>query len=75
MGNSWKGIDDEVLAQCEELIMGFTGMPRKEFEVKNVQINDEGDYVRTIVCGNVSYISLSYIYSLFTYLIFIITYY
>ena len=59
MGNCWKGINDELLAQCEEQIMALTGLPRTDFDVKNVQINEQGDYARTILCGNVLYISLN----------------
>ena len=54
MGNCWKGISDERLAESEQRIIGLTGMKLEDFELTNVIINEQGDYARTIRCGNVS---------------------
>lgn len=40
MGNCWKGVSDERLAESELKIMALTGIPKEEFEIFNVKINE-----------------------------------
>ena len=52
MGNSWKGISDEKLDLYEKQIFTFSGLSEDEFEIKNVIIDEQGNFIRTVTCGN-----------------------
>jgi pimeloyl-ACP methyl ester carboxylesterase len=48
MGNFWKGVSDEKLQEAERRIFSYSGLSYDEFKITNVQIDDKGNYVRTI---------------------------
>ena len=48
MGNTWKGTSDEKLYEAEANMLKFTGLPIEDFDLQNVVIDDEGNYIRTI---------------------------
>jgi hypothetical protein len=59
MGNVWTGTCDGRLTAAEEKIIGFSGVPRENFELSNVKLNDleDGDYIRTIHLGKVCFLN------------------
>jgi len=54
MGNSWKGISDAKLKETEKKMLSYSGIPLDEFSVKDVVIDEDGSYVRTMVTGDSS---------------------
>lgn len=55
MGNSWKGINEVTLLESEKKILSYSGIPLEEFKIENVNIGEDGSYVRTTSVGDVSY--------------------
>ena len=55
MGNFWKGISDEQLQESEKKILAYSGISIEEFNLKRVEIDEKGNYVRTIEVGDVRY--------------------
>ena len=54
MGNTWKGVNDDRLIAAEQKILSYSGMPLEAFEVTNVIIDEEKNFVRTIQTGDVT---------------------
>jgi pimeloyl-ACP methyl ester carboxylesterase len=52
MGNSWTGVSDDLLLDAEKQMLSYSGLVYEDFTIKNVVINDKGDYVRTMEVGH-----------------------
>lgn len=48
MGNKWAGVSDEKFLVAEKKVLGFSGIPEEEFEISNVVIDEDGNFIRTI---------------------------
>ena len=48
MGNTWKGVNDLSYKEAEQKLLSYSGIPIDEFEITNVIIDNEDNYVRTI---------------------------
>ena len=51
MGNALKGVSDEKLAESEKQMLSFIGLPLEDFDMDNVAIDSQGNFVRTIHIG------------------------
>jgi hypothetical protein len=45
--NCWTGISHKKLEKTEKLILAYSGIPIEEFDIKDVVIDDEDNFVRT----------------------------
>ncbi len=52
IGKYLKGISDEKFEITETNMLAHTGIPVDQFDRRNIQINDAGDYIRTIQVGD-----------------------
>lgn len=50
--NSWTGIDDNKFHEYETKMLVHSGLPIEAFNVSNVVIDDQGNYIRTIIVGD-----------------------
>lgn len=48
MGNFWKGVCDDRLLESEKNILCFSGLPYEQFQIEQVVIDEQKNYVRTI---------------------------
>ena len=60
MGNTWTGANDERLLETEKKMLEYSGIELSNFEIKNIVIDDEGNFVRTMEVGDVSNCLLIY---------------
>lgn len=54
MGNSWKGLSEEKFQEYEKRLLIYSGIPYGNFDIKNIPIDDQGNYIRTIRVGDTS---------------------
>lgn len=40
MGNTWKGISEDALTNSMRALLGYSGLPLDEFEIKDVVIDE-----------------------------------
>lgn len=57
MGNTWTGVSDEKLVEFEKKLLTYSEIPLDEFELSNVVIDGDGNFVRTIQVGDVCHLS------------------
>lgn len=54
MGNcETYAITEDNLKIAEQRMLAFTGVPIEEFNIRNVVVDDEGNYIRTFELGDV----------------------
>lgn len=53
MGNSHV-ISEDKLIEAERKVLSFSGIPYDNFNIHNVVIDEDGNYMRTVEVGDVS---------------------
>jgi len=46
--------EEELLYAAEKEVLAFSGLPFEDFQIENIAIDDEGNYMRTFQVGDVS---------------------
>lgn len=52
MGNTWTGVSDEKLEAREKVMLAHSGIPYEQFDIQNVVIDQDGNYIRTYQVGD-----------------------
>ena len=47
MGNFWAGVSDDELTEAETRLLKHSGIPMEEFEIRNVEVDEDKNYIRT----------------------------
>lgn len=47
MGNVWTGVSDSKLVESEKRMLKHSGIDYEHFEITNVPVDNNGNYVRT----------------------------
>jgi len=52
MGNTWTGVNEKVFLEYEKRMLIYSGIPYEDFDVSNVIIDEDQNYIRTIRVGD-----------------------